>query len=345
MRAAMHGKKQLLARSLKACGLQQLTSKLHDQLRPGVRVLAYHRILDVDESSYPFDSELISATKEDFNFQMAYLNQHYSVISFSELSWSLSKGLPPADNSVVVTFDDGFSDNYHHAFPILKEHSIPATFFVSTDYVGSERTFWFEEVAYCVKRQMNYAASVSIGQKSFSIPPLDKSGKERVLAEILLELKAASNQERLKFVDQIKSAVGVSTINDELSRPLNWSQIREIVAGGCEIGSHTITHPILAQQQTEQAKHEIEASKEVIERETKKACRVLSYPVGNKASYNSQVIEMVKAAGYDFACSYLPGFNASETLTENAYELKRIHVERDVDRDLFISKLALPEFI
>src|SRR5882724_11211163 len=82
-------------------------------------ILAYHRILDVpDEREFSSDLELISASVADFREQMRFMARHFRILSFRELEQIRSSGRDLERATAVVTFDDGFEDNYLNAFPI-----------------------------------------------------------------------------------------------------------------------------------------------------------------------------------------------------------------------------------
>lgn len=73
----------------------------------------------------------------EFQKQMDYLSENgYSVISLSELIKDLNNGTKVPKKCAVLTFDDGYQDNYENAFPILRKHGFPATIFVATGFIG-----------------------------------------------------------------------------------------------------------------------------------------------------------------------------------------------------------------
>jgi peptidoglycan/xylan/chitin deacetylase (PgdA/CDA1 family) len=98
--------------------------------RHTVPVLMYHSITEDTQSS-------LSVSPENFKKQIAYLERSgYSVISLDELVKGIVKGERFSNKQVVLTFDDGFRDNYINAFPVLAKHGMPATIFIATDYIG-----------------------------------------------------------------------------------------------------------------------------------------------------------------------------------------------------------------
>ena len=98
-----------------------------------VPIVMYHHVDDVEHKMAP------TVHPDTFSAQMAYLKErHFNVISLNELVKSLRDGEKLSRNSVVITFDDGYDNNYTKAFPILKKYDFPATLFVSSDYVGQE---------------------------------------------------------------------------------------------------------------------------------------------------------------------------------------------------------------
>jgi peptidoglycan/xylan/chitin deacetylase (PgdA/CDA1 family) len=118
--------------ALSAVGLQlgRLTQRF--RFRSTLRILYYHSI-----SNLPVRS---SVAPEAFTAQMEYLRAHgYQVLSLAEAVHYLTAHTPFSEKSVVLTFDDGFSDNYEHAFPVLERLQLPATIFLAASYVGSER--------------------------------------------------------------------------------------------------------------------------------------------------------------------------------------------------------------
>lgn len=95
-------------------------------------VLYYHRIGATD---------VLTTSTEEFSRQLHYFKNRYECISLAELCRRLREGQGFRRRSIVITFDDGYRDNFTQAAPLLKEKGLTATFFVSTGFIETERDF------------------------------------------------------------------------------------------------------------------------------------------------------------------------------------------------------------
>ena len=127
------------------------------------------------------------------------------------------------------------------------------------------------------------------------------------------------------------------------SQPMSWAQIKEMSRGGMEFGSHTVSHPVLAQVTDEELREELVKSKRELEDHLQQIVPVISYPVGTEEAFDARVVDAVRAAGYRLACSYVAGSNNLRTV--NPYALRRQHVERYSSRLYFEGLTGLPNVI
>jgi peptidoglycan/xylan/chitin deacetylase (PgdA/CDA1 family) len=94
-----------------------------------VPILMYHNI--------GYEQGSFSVTPENFAKQMEHIKKHdYEVISLDELVTAIRNKKPLKRNKVVITFDDGYKDNFEYAYPVLKRFGFPATIFIITDFIG-----------------------------------------------------------------------------------------------------------------------------------------------------------------------------------------------------------------
>ncbi len=100
---------------------------------PTVTVVLYHRVSDEFRDS-------LTTGVEQFDRQMTLISRYCHPLTIEQVI----NGQLPLHTSkplVCVTFDDGYKDNYSNAVPLLLRHRIPAAFFVSTGFIGTERAF------------------------------------------------------------------------------------------------------------------------------------------------------------------------------------------------------------
>ena len=94
-------------------------------------IICYHCIKDEGNPN------LRPAKVADFDKQMQYLSKVYNPISLDQMAQHIQNGTSLPSKAVAVTFDDGYRDNYENAYPILRKYNIPATFFLTTGFIGT----------------------------------------------------------------------------------------------------------------------------------------------------------------------------------------------------------------
>jgi peptidoglycan/xylan/chitin deacetylase (PgdA/CDA1 family) len=305
-----------------------------------VRILAYHRVLDEKSRGFAFDHELVSASRALFRDQLRFVRDNFNVIGFEDLARAEDAGRPWPERGVVITFDDGYRDNYTHAYPILRELNLPATIFLTTGHIGRSSLFWWDLVVYCIKRTS--LESVTFEEISPQPMPLWSKKKRRAAMEAVLAwLKSVPEESKQAFLSRYCDKLGVILPSDVADgMHLSWDEVREMAAHGVSFGSHTVTHPILARVTAEQLKREVVESRQTIERELGKTPISFSYPVGDSPNFNQMVEKSVAEGGFRYAVSYEEGI--ADAHISDRYALPRLHVEaHDTIRE-FKAKLMYP---
>ena len=322
----------------------------------GIRILAYHRILDDDLASFEFDSGVVSATSEAFYEQMRFVRENFDVISFRDL-WQCEKdGRSWPARGLIITFDDGYRDNYTNAFPILRDLKLPAAIFLTTGHIGEEKLFWWDKAALCFKRSANQ--SILIPELSGEpINLTDKEARNIAIGRVLDWIKRVPDETKESFLAGLPERLGVVLESDiAFAMHLSWDEVRTMSEAGIEFGSHTITHPVLSNVGPERLKDELVLSKSAIERETGAPVLVFAYPVGRRGNFNDASIAAVKEAGYSFAVSYDEGLAYQQSAIDdrqpaisreqtNRFTLPRIHVEADHSASLFRANLTFSSLL
>jgi peptidoglycan/xylan/chitin deacetylase (PgdA/CDA1 family) len=306
-----------------------------------LRVLAYHRVLTVrSEDAFPFDLELVSASAEQFREQMTIVKRRYHPLTFRQLLEFLDAGETPPRDALVVTFDDGYDDNYRIAFPILDELRVPAVFFVSTGYIDDGMPYAYDWLVHmiCTARE----SRVRIAPLGLDAAVPDAMPDRRALAaEILDRMKTMSALDQLETIRSLSETLGIPRVSHADCRPMSWQQLREMHAAGMEIGSHGVGHHMLAKLPPAEMTHELQGSQTALTRELGVNAVSISYPVGGRDAFDDDVIAAARAASFRIGCSYISGDNARHP--EDLFDLRRIHVETDLDAAWFKAMTAWPD--
>ena len=341
--AARVGRRQLLARWCHRLGALPLLKRVRPGVRGEARVLAYHRVLESAEpQDFSFDPELISASAEAFREQMRHLKAHFVPMRFDEVLDHQQRGVPLPAGAVLVTFDDGYDDNYRVAFPILRELGMSAMFFVSTGHIDSGRPYAYDWLVHML-------CSVPAGER-LHVPELDIDWcieaalpeRRRQAADLLYRVKLLDDDMQADLVSRLEADWGILRAGGHPDcRPMTWDQLREMQRGGMEIGSHGVDHRMLAKLSPGRMLDEVRGSKQALERELGVPARVISYPVGGLDAFNHDTVQAVREAGFDLACSYVAGVSRPGPRTQ--YALPRLPVERHMDMPWFQAMMAMPE--
>ena len=278
-----------------------------------VRILLYHRVNPVVlpwSGSYVVHPSL-------FQWQLEYIKKNYRVLKLEDAIASIMENRPFPARSVVLTIDDGYKDTYDHAFPLLKKYEMPATLFMNTEPLQTDRMYWFDELCY----RIWHARPMTLAIEGLGIFPLKADPRERIgiMLKISHILRNVSPEARKPILTEIKGLTDVE-IPVEVSRRmmLTWDNVREMNKAGIKIGSHTVTHTILSAISANNMKTEISESKRVLEEGLQQDIKFFAYPNGR---CTDDILEAVKAAGYQAALTTRPQLVDSRA---NLFELGRI---------------------
>jgi peptidoglycan/xylan/chitin deacetylase (PgdA/CDA1 family) len=314
------GKRELLARGLLWSGASSLLAQL--PARDSLLVLNYHRIGNAEEDL--FDPGVFSATAEEFDRQISFLKRHLSLVTLDEALAFIDGTLKEKTRRcrVLITFDDGYLDNYEIAFPILRLHGAQGVFFLATRMVGSCQVPWWDHIAYLIKTARNhrftlrYPAELAVN--------LDKYGLKASLNSILKLYKMADNSEPERFILELSEQSKGDDPPGAMRRFLNWDEAREMIGAGMAIGSHTDSHTVLSQLEPDKQFEELSRSRAILEKQLGTAADVLAYPVGGRTSFTDTAQKLAQQAGYRAAFSRYGGRNLPGKIC--AYDVKRIYI-------------------
>src|SRR6266700_8189236 len=281
-------------------GLVKLARWWTQRSGPRLIILNYHR-----------------ASGGDLRRHLLYLRRHYRLLHLEAALEELSAP-QPADKPVrerriplVLTFDDGYHDNYTHAFALARELQVPITIFLIPGYIQSGEHFWWLEG----KRLASNAqvSEVTIHGRTYH---LERTGERRALAlAIDTRLRGASSvMEREAFLAFARELLEVSkgvTVEGEIERCLTWAEVREMEESDwVSFGAHTMHHPILAYlADPHEVQREVQECRTVLEQQLGHPVRTFAYPVGKPEHIGEHGLRAVQAAGFQWAVSTIEEVN------------------------------------
>lgn len=287
-------------------------------------VVNYHRINDPYQKDFDSFKPNVSATPQDFDRQLAYLAKWFNVVSLKDVVEWLDghKDLPPY--AALITFDDGYLDNYTSAFPLLRKHNFPALIFLTTGHIGTDAPFYWDMAAYCFAHTQNDHLTLPDGR----VEHWSNSEQLDQVAKHWIEwMKTVPQAEKQMYVDNLPVLLGVSIPAGFFRRlMMDWDQAREMQKGGIEFGAHTVHHPILTRVSLEEARDEVAGSKSRIEHELGQTVLGFAYPNGQAADLNEGIAKIVADSGIRAAFTLLNGPSSQGEVKRNPYAIRRIFI-------------------
>jgi peptidoglycan/xylan/chitin deacetylase (PgdA/CDA1 family) len=263
-------------------------------------ILRYHSVQDhPDKFANTIGCDSIHAATV-FALHMELLARRFSPVSMDDILLFLrgAKNLPP--RAVVVTFDDGFKDNFQIAAPILNRVGIPATFYVLVDSVDRSKAPW-----YCRLRQIFFTSrsgtfrDPATGKVRRITEAPDRDAAFLAAVEFCAQARAS---ERDRYVLDAESSLDPEVFPAESELMMTWDEVRSLAKSGHSVGAHTMTHPNLAQISTDEARIELADSKRKLENELGQNVLHFSYPSPALSPiWNVSTLRLTAEIGYSTA--------------------------------------------
>lgn len=301
--------------------------------RNRLAIFMYHGI--VESPLRVSDWCFIDATS--FERQIQYLGENFAILPLKVALAKLRNG-GLEKPTAVITFDDGFQNNYQVAYEILRSERIPATIFPVTGLIDTNETLW-----YCRLNEAFSKTSVkSLSWFDLCLDLSDGSSRAQACARVQERLKLLPHSllelELQNIVGELCGANAVVSSSPDLPllaeepaksapetmipfRMLTRREIAEMAQSGLiDFGAHTQSHEILNLLSPRQQREEIEHSVADIQELTGLECRFFAYPNGGSKDYNAETIAILKQAGIEAALTAVSGNNDVAT---PSFELRR----------------------
>lgn len=260
-------------------------------------ILSYHRILAVPDPLIDSDPDL-----DTFRWQMRLLAECFNVLPLHDAVEMMEKDrMPP--RAVAITFDDGYRSFHELALPVLVEHNLPSTVFVTTGHMHDKSSMWNDMILEAVRRLPPVPLDVGLlGLEDLGVRelPMRTYDDRRRTAYLLTErCKYLAPHERAAFTGKLQRLADVPLKEDLM---LSADMLRSMRQQQVEIGGHTVSHPILARIGDDDARREIVDNKRELEAIIGAPLRMFAYPNGKRrADYTPAHVRILEEAGYSAA--------------------------------------------
>jgi peptidoglycan/xylan/chitin deacetylase (PgdA/CDA1 family) len=286
--------------------------------RPKPMILMYHRVARPE-----VDPWALCVSPEHFAEQLEALRRRRVCLPLADFVVSLAERRLPT-RAVAVTFDDGYADSLHEAAPALERYQVPATVFLATGFLGSEREFWWDELERLLLHPgrlpetlvleiggaerrwlLGDAAAYTTEQfaryRSWCGWDEPSAGRQLVFRQLYDLLRAPQAAEREAALDQLRVWAQTPAQARPSHRILTIAEAAELARSPTiNIGAHTRMHPALPELPAAGQREEIETSKADCERLTRAPVHSFSYPF---SATSKATRELVAEAGMQVACA------------------------------------------
>jgi peptidoglycan/xylan/chitin deacetylase (PgdA/CDA1 family) len=297
----------------------------HKLAAPAAVILRYHSIQDRPEQfASTIGCDSIHATSI-FERHMELIARRFSAISLDDIALFLKgdKALP--QRAVAITFDDGYKDNVRFAAPILSRFGIPGTFYVLVGAVDRAKAPW-----YCVLRHAFWTArnpkwtDPATGTVHDLTDSRTREAAFMAAAGICAKSSASAREELVQSATHSLEPVPFLNERDLM---MTWDDARTLVKSGHIVGSHTMTHPNLAQVSADDARRELTDSKLKLEKELGTPVKHFSYPhPALNPQWNESTVKLTEELGYATAVTTTVGAVRSDA---RALAIPRTYIPRE----------------
>lgn len=296
------------------CLLPVLINKRKNQ----TLILSYHRILPYSHPEYNKMQPGMVVSDEAFRRHLLWLKKWFDIVSFLDFRKGVAGRKKPL---CIITIDDGWVDNYTYAFPILKELNIPATIFLVSNMLDTDKYFWPEKLSLLLDNTLAKVLLKKYLSEQYASELMDFNNVD----EVVELLKSKRDEDIIENLENIEEKLVESGLTLNTHRQiLNVSELKEMYESGLvNYGSHTANHIRLDKVSMSKVQQELNESKKQLEAMLDITISTFCYPNG---SYTDDVVDEVSKI-YAEACSTNKGWVGMNC---NKCKLNRILLHDDI---------------
>lgn len=280
-------------------------------------ILMFHRVCHPTGRKPVPGASSIEFSPERFQQTLDHLEEnHYHFLSLDELYHGL-KWNNLEKRFAIITFDDGYVDNYSIVYPILKKRQIPFAIYVTTSFPEGKAILWW----YLLEELLDGNGTILIKENEHPInyDLSDEDQRKQASWTIRRIMKSSTPSNFKRNIDTIFSANGLDPYSTVKELSLTWNQIIELSRDPLvTIGAHTVNHYQLSHLDENDVKAEVTLARNRLSETIKKPVDHFAYPFGGRAAAVEREFQIIKKM--DFR-------TATTTRTANVFSEHRDHLE------------------
>ena len=285
----------------------------------------YHSVLE-DPSRVTDSLGGIALSTKAFQSQMETLAREFHPVNLEQAGRFVSEQGELPERAAVVTFDDGYTDNYEIAMPILNRVGVPATFYVTVDCIERRTLPWPSRLRFAFRTTQKEGWIDSAGKAWSLLSPEEREKAYLSACDQVCQMAGATLEAEVTRAERELEAKLPDSTGQLM---MTWEQVKGLEIEGHTVGSHTMTHPNMAFLKVEDLRRELTLSKQTMESHLGTTVRHFSYPCPALfPNWTQQTTEESKRAGYQTAVTTNDGVVRKR---DNPLELKRVRPTRTVD--------------
>jgi peptidoglycan/xylan/chitin deacetylase (PgdA/CDA1 family) len=258
-----------------------------------------------------------------FDRQVSYLKERYRIVPIdAAIQELLSGGL--REPAACITFDDGYRSNFTLGLPVLQRHAAPATIYLATGLIGTDRILWTAELDLAF--QQTSRAVVDLRPLGFDVVRLEGVTQRALLARgVINQLKPLAPGARAERLAHVRAEL-------EMSAPehggaysfMSWDDVRKLEESGLvRFGAHTVNHEIVTTLGDNELSAEVVQSINTVRTRVRDASVTFAYPNGTRADFDERVVNILRKCGCAGAVSTIEGLNDREV---DPFALRRFNI-------------------
>jgi len=322
----------------------KLKNGLKNWGRKRALILMYHQIC-----TRVTDPWQLAVSPECFEAQLNYVTKNFDIVPLEKLTNCLNTG-KLSSKMLSITFDDGFTDNYINARPILESYKVPATFYITTNAMESGRLYWWDELELLILQtaQLPKTLQLKAGAETFKFSfttdhildapvvgqirewnagMMPSNERLSLFLSLWKSIQPLPFQLQQEVLAELRSWAGVDHV-DKSHTVMTRDQLVKLSRNSLfSVGAHTVNHSLLAAHDVHVQAFEVQESKRTLEGLLGREITGFSYPYGN---YNDITRILLRNAGFQSAVSTE---NRMLNSTEDLFALPRVQVKNTYEKE------------